>query len=290
MENLIGSPIAEILFPVAKQPATDFGFEVGNTQQDHFIVRPTQILDGGVRTNPNFIASCSERYNLVPNADIFLPAIDLVERMGIGYEFTRIKNYRNCAFSAEMKLDLPQKVNGTDDVIFPRLHLTNSYDGSAKAAFIFGLYRLVCSNGIVIPCPNRNNYQIKLKHFDKLDGEITILQEKMEMFLGETKAINAAIDRMAQKEVVNGADAINEILSGAGIATERKHKKETKPSKVSEWAMAIFARESSQFGSNVWTAYNAANEALFSTNEKETIFLKFEKDAKLMDVALEMAN
>jgi hypothetical protein len=42
-------------------------------------------------------------------------------------------------------------INGEDgDTVFPQILLTNSHDGKNAFQFQAGLYRLVCSNGLVI--------------------------------------------------------------------------------------------------------------------------------------------
>jgi hypothetical protein len=64
-----------------------------------------------------------------------------------------IKARKNQGFQKHMLIFANPEIviNGADgDTVFPRILLTNSHDGKNAFTFQAGLFRLVCSNGLVI--------------------------------------------------------------------------------------------------------------------------------------------
>ena len=68
------------------------------------------------------------------------------------------------------------QIDGSDgDTVFPRILLTNSHDGKNSFQFQAGLFRLICSNGLVIS--DHNFSKLKIRHmgydFSELRKTIT---------------------------------------------------------------------------------------------------------------------
>lgn len=73
-------------------------------------------------------------------------------------------------------------IKGKDgDDVFPELLLTNSHDGKNAFHFRVGLYRLVCSNGLVVAEAEFSN--VSIRHmgytFEELSAQILILVESL---------------------------------------------------------------------------------------------------------------
>jgi len=71
-------------------------------------------------------------------------------------------------------------INGVDgDTVFPRILMTNSHDGKNSFQFQAGLYRLVCSNGLVIADAEFANMKIRHMGYD-LSELSTVISEIVE--------------------------------------------------------------------------------------------------------------
>tara|TARA_R110000737_G_scaffold114233_1_gene147279 strand:- start:58 stop:888 length:831 start_codon:yes stop_codon:yes gene_type:complete len=73
-------------------------------------------------------------------------------------------------------------INGEDgDTVFPQILLTNSHDGKNAFTFTAGLFRLICSNGLVIADEKFND--VKMRHmgytFEDLQVQIKEMVEKL---------------------------------------------------------------------------------------------------------------
>ncbi len=108
---------------------------------------------------------------------------------------------------------------------FPEIVLTNSHNGTSSFKFHVGLFRLVCSNGLVIADQTFNQYKIRHKGFEKsavIDtiSEVTAnipmvvgkVQEMMVKTMTDTQqkefAKQAVIQRWGEERWVN----LNDVL------------------------------------------------------------------------------
>jgi hypothetical protein len=95
-----------------------------------------------------------------------------------------IKARKNQGFQKHMLVFANPEIviNGVDgDTVFPRILLTNSHDGKNAFTFKAGLFRLVCSNGLVIA--DEQFGEMKIRHmgydFEALQKLITDMVEKL---------------------------------------------------------------------------------------------------------------
>ena len=102
-------------------------------------------------------------------------------------------------------------INGEDgDTVFPQILLTNSHDGKNAIQFQAGLYRLVCSNGLVIA--DTQFEAVKMRHmgytFEDLQVKIKEMVEKLPLTVESMNKMKAK--EMAEEEIIQFAkDAIN---------------------------------------------------------------------------------
>ena len=102
-------------------------------------------------------------------------------------------------------------INGEDgDTVFPQILLTNSHDGKNAFQFQAGLYRLVCSNGLVIA--DTQFEAVKMRHMgytcEDLQVKIKEMVEKLPLTVESMNKMKAK--EMAEEEIIQFAkDAIN---------------------------------------------------------------------------------
>ena len=102
-------------------------------------------------------------------------------------------------------------INGQDgDTVYPQILLTNSHDGKNSFQFQAGLYRLVCSNGLVIA--DTQFEAVKMRHmgytFEDLQEKIKEMVEKLPLTVESMNKMKAK--EMAEEEIIQFAkEAIN---------------------------------------------------------------------------------
>jgi hypothetical protein len=102
-------------------------------------------------------------------------------------------------------------INGEDgDTVFPQILLTNSHDGKNAFQFQAGLYRLVCSNGLVIA--DTQFEAVKMRHmgytFEDLQEKIKEMVEKLPLTVESMNKMKA--QEMEEEQIIQFAkDALN---------------------------------------------------------------------------------
>lgn len=117
------------------------------------------------------------------------------------------------------------KIKGTDgDDAYPRIILTNSHDGMQAFKFSVGIFRLVCSNGLVVADEKFSDFKIKHKGYsfqelrDVVNQAVADLPNKVEV-------LNDMKDRVLTQEEKEGL-ALDAMLIRAGIKPGSKKAKE----------------------------------------------------------------
>jgi hypothetical protein len=126
-------------------------------------------------------STVSEKYSHIPTERV----MDDMEALGWNVvDAKEIKARKNQGFQKHMLIFANPEIviNGADgDTVFPRVLLTNSHDGKNAFTFQAGLYRLVCSNGLVIA--DEQFGSMKIRHmgydFEALQTLITEMVEKL---------------------------------------------------------------------------------------------------------------
>ena len=126
-------------------------------------------------------STVSEKYSHIPTERV----MDDMEALGWNVvDAKEIKARQNQGFQKHMLIFANPEIviNGNDgDTVFPRILLTNSHDGKNAFSFQAGLFRLVCSNGLVIA--DEQFGKMKIRHmgydFEALQSLITEMVEKL---------------------------------------------------------------------------------------------------------------
>ena len=125
-------------------------------------------------------------------------------------------------------------LNEKNDIeAFPRIILTNSHDGFNSFKFMVGLFRLVCSNGLVIADEEFSNMSIRhinynfeelrkmvINSLKNLPNQIAVLNVMRKKVLSEDEKIKFATDAIKIRKGYNiedkveiSKDTINEVLT-----------------------------------------------------------------------------
>jgi hypothetical protein len=187
----------------------------------------SKIVIGKIDGKNKALNYCSPRYELVPNKSIFPKINEILDAHKIKYDVTyfHIDNVRFYVDYVITDKRYIHTMKGTTDTIQPMLRVNHSYNGQTKYKIIFGYFRFICTNGLVIAVQEMKQYNLCLtgKHtkaiqesFEKLD---VILNDFSEGAKKITKAITKRYDILGGHWVENVNDRIKEVLEFAGIRT-----------------------------------------------------------------------
>lgn len=254
--------VNEMIFPVEKvqspyESSTDSEFDV--------VVYPDAKPDG------YRVASVADRYNLVDNT-LFLTLRNALLAMGVVFEeYYEMTDFSQ--FSAKFVLrsmngvDLGFSVGGNDKV-YPQISMRKSYNSRIKYAFLFGFYRLICSNGLTIPVMEMKdfNWNYVGKHTEKLNENIETLGDKLNDYLvfAEKKNIAERFNALTKNTyVADYGDRVEEVMNATKIAKGISNKNMNK-------VLEYIESEAKTLNSDVndWLIYNGINSFLYKDNVK----------------------
>lgn len=214
---------------------------------------------------------CSPRYELVPNADIFPKIEEILNAHNI--EFTKeyfhtdfVRFYVNYTITDAR---YSYNIDGTSDTIYPMLKVQHSYNGMTKYRIMFGYFRFVCSNGLVIAVEDMKQFNLCLtgKHTKAIQGSLLQLTKLMDTFVVDAKNITTIIARkyefLASHTIVKVQERIEEVLKYAGIiAVENKNLNTVQH--IYNTVMSEANKEGFGYNgvANDWLIYNGINQYL----------------------------
>ena len=146
------------------------------------------------------------------------------------------------------------KNDGSEEIeCYPRIILTNSHDGFNSFKFMVGLFRLVCSNGLVIATDKMVDMSIRHINysFDELRKQVATAIEQVEIQAGIMSQMNKVSLNDAQKRAL--AEAAIRIRKG--IPAGEKY--QIAPSSIDE---ILEPRRKEDNGSSLWNVFNVIQE------------------------------
>ena len=185
-------------------------------------------------------------------------------------------------------------INGEDgDVVYPQIMLTNSHDGKNSFQFQAGLYRMICSNGLVIA--DECFEDVKMRHmgytFEDLQILIKDMVEKLPLTVESMNKMKAM--EMEQEQILSFAKA---------ALNARFTKKEMKRIEVDLDELVSPVRKEDT-GKDLWSVFNVVQEKLIEGDfqyraggkvRQARVIKNFKQDMiinkKLFNVALEYAS
>jgi len=280
--------LSELLFPVGviNNPA------LTNSEYSKIVVG--QTFDNG-EMHLNY---CSPVYELVHNADIFPNIEDILRGNGISFTVT-YRHINHVRFYADYIITddkYAYRVQG-GDLIRPSLSVQHSYNGLTKYGITFGYFRLVCSNGLVIPVEEMKEFNLSItgKHTKIIQKSFTMLNHMLVNFANNAKQITTSITHkfeiIAERAVLNPEDRLKEVLAASGIIAVENSKFDT----VAD-IMARIRKEANDTSLpyngqiNDWLIYNGINQYINDdTLNKKVPEKRREIDQQVFEYILENA-
>lgn len=214
---------------------------------------------------------CSPDYNLTLQKDIVLPFIDHLEANGLNVDLAPSSSMENSSrFFMDFTLsDHNLSVGKRIDQVIPKIRMVNSYDGRVRYAFTMGFFRLVCSNGLMIP--EGDVVQIRKMHTPGLD-EVTNFDAITDMahdFIAQAKNAIGPYKQLAQQKVPSLEERVEEVMLNSRF-----------PKRQQELVLERINQEISEYkiAQTDWAVYNGFNGEL---NHNQEIGMPEHKKTKL---------
>jgi hypothetical protein len=137
----------------------------------------------------------------------------------------------------------------------PELVLTNSHNGKNSFSFRIGIYRLVCSNGLVIPTEEFSN--ITVKHVGNMASQI---KEVIDRMSSSFPSVYADIKKMKSRKLTS-----KEMSTFARSASELRNPNLSKSLTVGIEDILSVSRAEDE-GDDLWKVYNRIQENLMNGN------------------------
>ena len=176
------------------------------------------------------------------------------------------------------------------DNAYPRILLTNSHDGMQAFKFSVGIFRLVCSNGLVVADEQFSDFKIKHKgySFDELRN---VVRQAVEDLPNKVKIMNDMKNRILTEEEKRKM-ALDAMLIRAGVK-ELKYDEET----ITD---ILDPKREEDKGNDLWRVFNVIQEkitqgdfhaALTGAKVRKVRKIKsFEKDIKVNKELFKLAT
>ncbi len=198
-------------------------------------------------------SSTSKHYVHIPTEQV----IDDMQALGWGVvDAKQVKARKNAGYQKHMVVfgndDIT--ITGKDgDTVMPRILMTNSHDGKNSFQFQAGLYRLVCSNGLVIADAEFANMKIRHMGYDlaELKTVITEIVEKLPLTVECMNKLKAK--QLSEKEQVEFAKE--------ALATRLSEKEISKYTSEDIVELLNPTREEDN-GNDMWSVYNVIQEKI----------------------------
>ena len=225
-----------------------------------------------------------------------IPTFKIIEDMELlGWKVTDVKEVKarkNAGFQKHLVIFRNSEVaiTGKDgDDVFPQILLTNSSDGKNAFTFRAGLFRLVCSNGLVISTQDFAN--LKIRHFgykfEELQKTINTMVEKLPLTVQSMNKFKQT--QLAEEQIVDFAKKALTVRFG-----EEEVKRITVD--YNEFTKPVRTEDE---GNDLWSVFNRVQEKIidgdftygYSTKIRKARRIKnFNQDIELNSKLYELAT
>jgi len=190
------------------------------------------------------------------------------------------------------------KIKGSDgDDSFPRIIMTNSHDGMQAFKFSVGIYRLVCSNGLVVADEEFSDF--KIKHKGYTFGELrNVVTQAVEDLPNRVEVMNKMQDTILTPEQKNKL-ALDAMLVRAGILPGSEKAKEFNYDDETIIDILDPKRKEDE-GDDLWKVFNVIQEKITQGDfhaaltgakvRKVRKIASFEKDLKVNKELFKLAT
>jgi hypothetical protein len=218
-------------------------------------------------SNGRLIHVASDHYTLLKNEDFFLEVERKLIEADIKY-ITRSINRDNSAFAVDYILDderYHMDVKGKGDRILPMMRFINTYDGSSMASGSFGVYRMVCSNGLHV-AERKVGFKLRHNKNNIANAVLPSLDEVVKNFIeNEWYSLHKKFEVLAERPLKDMEGFVEYMVDATKLFTFETSDGELTRSSIG--VMEIIEREADMLGTkpNLWLGYNAFNEYLHGT-------------------------
>jgi hypothetical protein len=233
----------------------------------------------------------SDKYGFLPNEKFYLAVEEKLINSDIKYTTSSI-NKGNKSFKVDYILDenYATNIGNAKDIIVPLMSFTNSYDGSGKTAGTFGLFRQVCSNGLMVADTQIGfSYKHTANHLDIVMPEIDRLI--VEFTKTEYFELQQKFQHLSDNKINDIQAFVEEVCKQTKIFQYGKMVEgEEVISKKAVEVMSIIEREANQLKvyPNMWLGYNAFNEVIHNMNSRN-FEVQNQKDHKIFESILSLS-
>lgn len=281
---------ADILFDVETQKEE----MDSNTEYAYRIV-------GKIGGKDKLLNQCSKVYQLVKNEEIFPNIISVLENFTVdGKKIDYTANFYhigNVRFYAEFIITdkrYSYKMNGTNDEIMPVLKVQHSYNGKTKYRIMFGYYRLICTNGLMVAVEEMKEFNLCIvgKHTESIKKSFLKLDAMLQNFTENATSITSRLtdkyEMLGGRWVAKVEDRITEVLKATKISMIDTSKFNTL-NYITERIDSESKKKGFGYNGKVndWLIYNAINQYLNDDNRNVAIPEKrMEIDSKVLEYML----
>lgn len=167
-----------------------------------------------------------------------------------------IRSFHMVAFqNPDIYIEKPNADGGSTIDAYPRIILTNSHDGFNSFKFMVGLFRLVCSNGLVVATEEFANMAIRHINYD-----FETLRDVVKTTIDEIPNIVCKMNEM--KKTILTEDEKKEIA--ASVVKIRKNIPDDEKLDIDEeTVMSILQpNRDEDKGDDLWTVFNICQEKM----------------------------
>ena len=202
--------------------------------------------------------TCSETYELLTNRSIFQKIEDILTKGNIKFtvEYKMIDFSR---FYADYTIRTGGiSVGNRKDLIYPVLRVEHSYNGLMKYKMTFGYFRMICTNGLVVPVEGKeeSNFTVVGKHTASIQKSLDTLIEKIEYFTKNNTKFSEKFTVVAERWVENWVDRVETVIAVSGVG---KRGFDQITAKIKEEAELFNGGKV-----NDWLIYNGINYHIFN--------------------------
>jgi hypothetical protein len=221
----------------------------------------------------------SDKYVQTPTSRV------VEDLMNLGWEVTKVQEVKSRKYKGFQKHlvvfrnpEIMIKGENGDDS-FPQILLTNSHDGKAAFNFRVGIFRLVCSNGLVISDADFSNVSIRHMNYT-----FESLQVKINEIISKLPGLVNKINVFKAKTLTEV-----EMNDFATKASQLRTKKRVNIMDV------LTATRTEDQGNDLWVVFNRVQEKILggsytSGGRKARSVKNFQKDIQLNEQLFELAE
>jgi hypothetical protein len=218
--------------------------------------------------------------------------VEVAQRKSIKEEGTIFSKHMVAFQNPDIKI-----TSGDGDDAYPRILLTNSHDGMQAFKFSVGIFRLVCSNGLVIA--DEQFSEFKIKHKGYTFGELRkVVKQAVNDLPNRVQVMNDMKNRILTQDEKNKL-ALDAMLIRAGIKLGSEQAAAFKYDNETIEDILDPKREADK-GNDLWRVFNVVQEkitqgdfhaALQGAKVRKVRKIKsFEKDLKVNKELFKLAT